>query len=170
MKQRILVISLLTIVEAAAILPLAATGASAATSTTVWRLKGNAVGYNCVGPCSTTTYFWINGPMKGASTSFRISAVGALLKVEANGCLDQLEHYALTAMNGPDRGDNLYFKTTNDRACPTKNSNVALETSAFKITSGTGAWKSAAGNGTLKWMVKFHPQIGSGTVIVRVNL
>jgi hypothetical protein len=70
---------------------------------------------------------------------------------------------------GPDNGDAIYFSTTKDLECPTANPNVYTETAPLTVSGGTGAFKSATGEGSLALTVLNSPQIGWGTFTASVT-
>jgi hypothetical protein len=47
--------------------------------------------------------------------------------------------------------------------------NVMLETGAFTVTGGTGAFKGATGKGDFSWSVLSSPQTGSGKLTASVS-
>jgi hypothetical protein len=125
--------------------------------------------YDCVGPCAAATYFSGYGVARSGVTTYGWSEDGAVTNVEANGCLVSSIHEALTAQSGPDNGDAIYFSTTKDLECPTANPNVYTETAPLTVSGGTGAFKSAAGEGSVALTVLNSPQIGWGTFTVSVT-
>jgi len=125
--------------------------------------------YTCVGPCAAATYFSGYGVARSGVTTYGWSESGAVTSVEKNGCLVSSIHEALTAQNGPDSGDAIYFSTTKDLECPTANPNVYTETAPLTVSGGTGAFKSATGEGSLALTVLNSPQIGWGTFTASVT-
>jgi hypothetical protein len=125
--------------------------------------------YNCVGPCAAATYFSGYGVARSGVATYGWSETGAVTNVEKNGCLFSGIHEALTAQSGPDNGDAIYFSTTKDLECPTANTNVYTETTPLTVSGGTGAFKSATGEGSLALRVLNSPQIGWGTLTASVT-
>ena len=114
--------------------------------------------YDCVGPCAAATFFSGYGLARSGVTTYRWSEAGAVTSVEEDGCLVSSIHEALTAQSGPDNGDAIYFSTTKDLECPTANPNVYTETAPLSVSGGTGAFKSATGEGLLALTVLNRPR------------
>jgi len=152
-------------------------GASPHTAAAVRHAAGNVdltdltltTSYDCVGPCAAATYFSGYGVARSGVTTYGWSESGAVTSVEKNGCLVSSIHEALTAQSGPDSGDAIYFSTTKDLECPTANPNVYTETAPLTVSGGTGAFKSATGEGSLALTVLNSPQIGWGTFTASVT-
>lgn len=125
--------------------------------------------YDCVGPCAAATYFSASGVARSGVTTYGWSETGAVTSVEKNGCLVSSIHEALEAQSGADSGDAIYFSTTKDLECPTANPNVYSETAPLTVSGGTGAFKSATGEGSVSLTVLNSPQIGWGAFTASVS-
>jgi len=124
--------------------------------------------YTCVGPCASATYFSAYGVARSGDTTFGWSGTGTGTGEQGN-CQVSTINEALTAQGGPDNGDAIYFSTKDDLYCPTSNPNVSKETATFTISGGTGAFKSASGEGSSTFTVLTSPQIGWGTLTASVS-
>src|SRR5262249_33921843 len=137
--------------------------AGASTINVSWTIQGP---YSCLGPCSSATFFNVNGVAHSDSKvlgTMTYVGQGTVTGVLDNGCLTQTENWAFTLQNGHNGKDTIDLSTVGDTFCPTANPNVFSETADFTITGGTGQFSSASGGGSFALTVLGHPQTGSGT-------
>jgi hypothetical protein len=122
--------------------------------------------YSCASP--SDTLFSVQGVAYAGVTTFREFLIGRVLNT-SKGCSVQSEQWSLTEQSGPDKGDALWLTSTSDKICPTAYPNVLIETSSFKVTGGTGAFKGATGKGTSWWSVLAYPQVGDGELLASIT-